>query len=482
MQVRLVSFLILLLCMGPAAGDGKYVSRSRLKPVEIPRQMAALSHAEGWETLTIWNTVKAADEELAWVLPLPAAPEVIQETPAAAFRVLQMACAPAVNVDEGFGSAALGVWVASIFAACFGVSLLLARRPSKGLCHPWERLLVAVGLGVTSMVLFVSGGRIMAPRSTPTAAGVEVLEEGQVGNYETTVVRGDSPAELSAWLNSHGFSALDEVGGKAVGEYVAEGWVFLCAKLKKGIAGAAGTHPLTVRFPSPELVYPMRLTQGSGTVPVDLFVLGGNWVADPSGRVAQVMTVEDGRRSGPSAAYPTLREIRDVIGEGRVEGETARRFVPAGRDLLLDALVANGSCLTHLQGIFTVGSDWSDLKFVTGTEKQEPLNLVTREHLSGHFRSLLAPVGSGVLLFMSFLARVRAPRGKKPAQRQLLLFPVLLAVVFATMWGKFYNNRVFVEPAQVVKSSRGAGSFSKSVKDWLDALTVGTKSEGRQFD
>ena len=67
-----------------------------LKPVAIPQQLAVVSHREGKETLTNWNTVQAESRELAWVLPLPAVPELVQETHPAALRMLQMICAPPV--------------------------------------------------------------------------------------------------------------------------------------------------------------------------------------------------------------------------------------------------------------------------------------------------------------------------------------------------------------------------------------------------
>jgi Uncharacterized protein conserved in bacteria (DUF2330) len=463
---RLSFFLFLFALMGPVLGDGGYVSKSVLEPVEIPRQMAALSYAEGRETLTVWNTVRAADQELAWVLPLPAVPDVVQETPAAAFRVLQMACAPRVNVDGGAGFV---VVVVSIFVAFLAWVFLFERRPLRGMLHYSEWIMVLAGLFL-AYLLFHGPGKLMGGGTATSAVGVEVLQVGQVGNYETTVVRGDSPEALSQWLESHGFASFDEVGKKAIGEYVAEQWVFLCAKLKKSTAGEAGTHPLTVRFPSPELVYPMRLTRGAGTVPVDLFVVGENWVADPSGRLAQVITVDENRRTD-WGWFSCVRAFRQQMMSARETGEPNELLVPVGRDLLLDALVSQGRCLTHLQGTFSPGSDWSDIKFMAGAEIKEPRNLVTPRHLLALALSYTMPIGSGLMLFMGFMARRGSLPGKRPARRWGRSVLLAIAVSYGmTLLVLSLGMRIVPAEQTTNQGRKGADSFTMGVVEWLRSL------------
>ena len=46
-------------------------------------------------------------------------------------------------------------------------------------------------------------------------------------------------------------------------------------------------------------------------------------------------------------------------------------FVPAGRDALLDSLMVSGGQITHLQGTFSPGSDWSDITLMPADAPQK---------------------------------------------------------------------------------------------------------------
>jgi hypothetical protein len=70
---------------------------------------------------------------------------------------------------------------------------------------------------------------------------------------------------------SHG---LDARGDATVQAYLDEGWIFNVARLRRDeAAGYARPHPIVLRFPAAQPVYPMRLTQlAGGDLHLDLFV------------------------------------------------------------------------------------------------------------------------------------------------------------------------------------------------------------------
>lgn len=84
-----------------------------------------------------------------------------------------------------------------------------------------------------------------------------------VGSYNTAVLKPRSTGELQTWLAGHGYQALDARGIVVVDEVIRSGWCFVASELRK-VAGGTGEmlspHPLAITFPTPEPVYPLRLT------------------------------------------------------------------------------------------------------------------------------------------------------------------------------------------------------------------------------
>ena len=93
----------------------------------------------------------------------------------------------------------------------------------------------------------------------PEEAGVEVVGRQQVGDYDVVQLSGDGSA-VGAWLSDNGFRTRDEVLS-GLDHYLQQGWIVLAVKLAfEGDQFQGGTAPLLVRFPTTELVYPMRLS------------------------------------------------------------------------------------------------------------------------------------------------------------------------------------------------------------------------------
>ncbi|MCZ6785621.1 MAG: DUF2330 domain-containing protein [Planctomycetota bacterium] len=65
-----------LLCLtAPASGDGKVFSKA-VPVVEIPDQRALIHWEDGRERLVIETSFRGEGTEFAWVVPLPALPEI----------------------------------------------------------------------------------------------------------------------------------------------------------------------------------------------------------------------------------------------------------------------------------------------------------------------------------------------------------------------------------------------------------------------
>ena len=382
-------FLVILAVATGVSADGIIVSERTVKPLEIPQQIGVVIHRDGKESLTIWNTVRAESQKMAWVLPLPAVPETIQETDPAAIRMLQLVGAPRLTPNRRAGSSWLLATLLILFPA---LACLWWKRPVKPLKTGW-----AIVMGILLGVAFISAlsqgyWRIMAAGGDSEVAGVRVLAVQEAGSYQTSVISGDSAAEVNQWLTSNGFAAFGGIQIAGVEEYIAKNWVFLCAKLKTAAPGLTVTHPLTARFTTPEAVYPMRLTQGAGTVPVDLYVIGGSWMADVTGRLKQITTSDSHRRFGRE--FPrSLGEAVEVLKESRISpGEPAAGpgdfldykhnegilRIPPGRNDLLDALMGEGHYITHLGGIFTPEHDWSDITLTPKKTQAPPVRYRTR--------------------------------------------------------------------------------------------------------
>ncbi len=108
---------------------------------------------------------------------------------------------------------------------------------------------------------------------------VRIVRQEAVGMYEVAVIEAGSPAALKKWMDEHGYKYPDGMD-KACEEYVKDRWCFVAVKTKVGAKGGADPQPaqrdvnvklpagstfdghvqaMGFRFPTDELVVPMRL-------------------------------------------------------------------------------------------------------------------------------------------------------------------------------------------------------------------------------
>jgi hypothetical protein len=77
------------------------------------------------------------------------------------------------------------------------------------------------------------------------------LQRGSTASYDYEVVGGDSGTDVVAWLGDNGYSLPDDYAG-AIAPYVEDGYFFLAAKIKPGVAEGA-MPPLEVHLPASEV-------------------------------------------------------------------------------------------------------------------------------------------------------------------------------------------------------------------------------------
>jgi len=130
-------------------------------------------------------------------------------------------------------------------------------------------------------VLYESGGFLTGTESLE-APGVDVLEEKVVGPYDVAVLSSGDPDALVDWLNANGYF-FPEAGGEIIAEYVRNGWFFVASRISTGEdAGSlaeGNIEPLVLSFASDRIVYPLRISAiSSDDCEVLLYVFSENAV------------------------------------------------------------------------------------------------------------------------------------------------------------------------------------------------------------
>jgi len=198
----------------PVLADGCLFPDSMYRDLFESAQKAVILYGNNTEHLILSVSFEGDAEDFAWVIPLPAKPEI------------------AVTDAELF-------WELSDFTAI--------EVPSPGLgC------------------MFFGG---MAPGDLE---GVDVIEEQVVGPYATAILSAANATALVDWLNANGY-VFPETGEEIVSEYIQKEWYFVATKINAveedtGYALVEGAiEPIVLSFASDEIVYPLRITSLSAT-------------------------------------------------------------------------------------------------------------------------------------------------------------------------------------------------------------------------
>lgn len=264
--------------------DGKVFSQVTAVKTVTPDQRALLHFADGTETLVVETTFVGAGTNFAWVVPLPAAPE-ITAVPRTVFTNLERLFQPEVIHKQAQW------WLGMLLLTLFFGTLLRAVGKPGGVLQ-WLAL-----VGAFSMLLIAAISNFVRARGAagisiePT--GVQVLARQTIGVFDTVTLSSQDGAALTRWLNEHGF-AVPAAAAPVIADYAKQGWVFAAAKLSRSDAsGKTSPHPLAFKFKTDRAVYPLRLTGvENDRCLVELYVFGASRAELPGFKVEQCLATE----------------------------------------------------------------------------------------------------------------------------------------------------------------------------------------------
>lgn len=275
-----------LLWPADARADGKVFSQVTAVKTTTPDQRALVHFADGTETLVVETSFVGAGTNFAWVVPLPAAPE-ITAVPRTVFTNLERLFQPELIRSQ------TAWWIEMIYLGFVAFYLWLGvmrRKTAVGLRVVFLTLLL---LGGSFCVIMPSGRR--GPRFHISIAprGVQILAQQAVGVFDTVTLSSPDGAALTRWLNDNGF-AVPAAAAPVIADYAKAGWVFAAAKLSRPDAtGKTSPHPLAFKFKTDRAVYPLRLTGvENDRCLVELYVFGASRAELPGFKVEQCFATE----------------------------------------------------------------------------------------------------------------------------------------------------------------------------------------------
>lgn len=315
----LAMMLGLFACVSSAWADGKvFAPASVPQQVAMPDQRALLTWDNGVETLVIESAFVGEGTDFAWVVPLPAKPEVFPATrgtlPAAVALMQPVIADPMPGVwgftvlcgGIGFLALAFGwrvigfllrsavVFVgiaifAGIIASTTGSEIAWWTSLGAGcLClwpmRRWLRqntslgeILVVLTLGGLLLATFIPTVGHVRGTSGESVPSNLIVEQHVVGDHDVAIISGSEAAGVVTWLEKNGY-AFSANARKIAGEHAAIGDWFVASRVTRDFArsGRSVPAPLVFRFPTQQPVYPMRLTGADAMQPltVELVVFG----------------------------------------------------------------------------------------------------------------------------------------------------------------------------------------------------------------
>lgn len=267
------------------AADGMFAGPhfQEVKPT-IPYQRAIVAFKNDEETMVVESVLNAPAGRYSWIVPLPAAPSLIEKADGETVESLTRAMAPRIDSGGGWPFRAVYTIFGLILCAIISAPVRYKRQSYGGPARLAVEVLAVCALGISLYFVmpgFFQGhsglkfaGESAGGSSLGAAPAVEVLRRALIGNYEVEVVKGNSPQPLLDWLAKNG-TPLPSDAQSVVQDYITKGWVFMGAKLASHSGGMMRPHPLKVTFPVKEAVYPMKLTgHATPKLALDLVVIG----------------------------------------------------------------------------------------------------------------------------------------------------------------------------------------------------------------
>lgn len=191
------------------------------------RIVFAIDEEAGKVDVHVQVSVTGEVDAFAWVVPVPAVPELYLSTQAL-FDGLDAVTAPQFQLLQEV----------------------------RGECRQEDREALAGGDDAAD---FDTGSVPESDANDSDEGGVVVLDQRTVGPYETVTLRGETAEELVDWLQERGFTIPDGIE-PSLAPYLSETGAFVALRLTKG-ATAADLQPLAMRYDGTKASIPITLTR-----------------------------------------------------------------------------------------------------------------------------------------------------------------------------------------------------------------------------
>lgn len=141
---------------------------------------------------------------------------------------------------------------------------------------------------------------------------VQVLFRGNVGPYDSAVVKSDDPGALKTWLTDNGYFVSDDAA-RIVDDYVAAHSSFVALRLRQG-QDTSAIQPIILRLPAEEACLPLKLTAIAATpdVRINVWVLG-------SGRAVPINYTEIGLNFSKLDWFGSGKNYNELLGQAADE-------------------------------------------------------------------------------------------------------------------------------------------------------------------
>ena len=184
-------------------------------PINQVSEQILFVKGEGTVTTHVQIQYSGTAEDFAWVLPVPAIPE-LGVSHNAVFQQLSSFTQPSFFLD----------W------------------KEDETCFFFPR--------------FLAGEETLDAASGQPGSEVEVISQGQIGPYNTAVITASDPNAISEWLNTNGYR-LDNLGSDLLKPYVDSGFYFLALRLAPD-RDLGDLQPIALTYEAEQPGIPIRLT------------------------------------------------------------------------------------------------------------------------------------------------------------------------------------------------------------------------------
>jgi hypothetical protein len=259
---------------GSAWADGAFFALDET-PVGVPYQRALIFHDGTNECLVLQSEYQLSKHSvttnIAWVVPVPAVPDLAAMFPESATRFFWMLAFNTLAHTTRISDCLL-----IMLYAVIGVTPLLGillywisdfTRWPAWVAADRERIMhVSMMIFYCFFLLSLAFGLLMPALGSAGAGVVDEVKHEQVGIYDVRVIKGTDAAAVMAWLQRGGFQC-PAAASNVCARYVAKGWYFVAAKVNPQLARARAdimleglVAPLVLKFPVARPIYPLALT------------------------------------------------------------------------------------------------------------------------------------------------------------------------------------------------------------------------------